>query len=431
MPLEGSGSQTAASADVDRVRGWPAGLLAVVVLVSGCGASMASPTASPSLSPAASAIAATTAPSTPTPTAAPAATTPTASAPLSCAQRVLAGMNVAQRIGQLFLMGLADDRLGPAELDAIRSQHVGSVWFTAVTSIGVAGVRLIADAIQAQASAGATAGVGFFVAANQEGGLIQALQGLGFSTIPSALAQGGLSPQALETDALRWGQQLRAAGVNLDFAPVSDVVPPGTDATNQPIGVLRREYGHDPLTAGSHAAAFVAGMTEAGVATTAKHFPGLGRVASNTDFAAGVVDDVTTASDPYLASFRTAIGAGVPFVMVALATYTRIDPAHLAAFSSMVIGRLLRGDLGFRGVIMSDSLTATAVAAMPPGQRALDFLLAGGDLIVSRSAQATVAMVAALATRATTDPSFAGRVNEAALRVLEAKQAAGLLPCSG
>ena len=119
-------------------------------------------------------------------------------------------------------------------------------------------------------------------------------------------------------------------------------------------------------------------MSASGVATTAKHFPGLGRVVGNTDFSAGVVDAVTTANDPYLGSFRAAIGAGVPFVMVALATYTRIDPAHLAAFSPLVIGGLLRGDLGFRGVVMSDDLGATAaVASMLPGQRALSFLLAG------------------------------------------------------
>ncbi len=340
-------------------------------------------------------------------------------------------MSQAQRIGQLFLLGLADNLLGAAELSAIRNEHVGSVWFTTRTSIGVAGVRAVTDAVQAEASSASTAGTRFFVAANQEGGLIQALQGPGFSPIPSALVQGEGPPATLMANATAWGRELQAAGVNLDFAPVADVVPPGADATNQPIGVLRREYGHDPLTAGSHAAAFIAGMTKAGVATTAKHFPGLGRVADNTDFAGGVVDDVTAASDPNLASFRTAIGAGVPFVMVALATYTRIDPAHLAVFSPLVIGGLLRGDLGFRGVVMSDSLTAAAVAAIPPGQRALDFVLAGGDLIVSRSAQATVAMVAALEVRAATDPTFAVRVDDAVLHVLAAKQSAGLLPCSG
>lgn len=340
-------------------------------------------------------------------------------------------MSLAQRIGQLLSLGLENNRLGSAELGAIRNQHVGSVWFTATTSVGVAGIRAVADAVQAQATAAATDRVGFFIAANQEGGLIQALRGPGFSLIPSAVVQGGWSIRRLTASAALWGQQLQAAGVNLDFAPVADVVPPGTDATNQPIGVLQREYGHDPGTAGSHAAALIAGMTAAGVATTAKHFPGLGRVTDNTDFSAGVVDTVTTATDPYLGSFKATIDAGVPFVMVALATYTQIDAAHLAAFSATVIGGLLRGKLGFRGVVASDSLTAAAVSAMAPGERAIDFLLAGGDLIVARNASVVAGMAAAVAARATSDPGFARLVDSAALLVLEAKQTAGLLPCPG
>ena len=357
---------------------------------------------------------------------------PSPVAPTSCARRVLDGMTVAQRIGQLFLLGLADDRLGPAEVAAIQDEHVGSVWFTAQTAIGVAATRAVSDAVQAEANPASTAGVGFLVAANQEGGLIQALAGGGFSTIPSAVVQGRRPAGSLVANARAWGRELRAAGVNLDFAPVADVVPPGADATNQPIGVLEREYGHDPLTAGDHAAAFIAGMADAGVATTAKHFPGLGRVVGNTDVSAGVVDDITDARDPYLASFRAAVEAGVPFVMVALATYPRIDPAHLAAFSPQVIGGLLRRDLGFRGVVVSDDLGATAaVATIQPGRRALDFLRAGGDLVVSKTAEATVAMVAAVREQVATDPSEAARVDDAALRVLQAKDRLGLLPCSG
>jgi beta-N-acetylhexosaminidase len=336
-------------------------------------------------------------------------------------------MTEAQRIGQLFSLGLANNQLGTAELSAIRNQHIGSVWFTATTTVGSAAILAVTKAIQAQATPSATLGVRLFIAANQEGGQIQALQGAGFDKFPSAVVQGGRSIATLTADAKVWGQQLKAAGVNMDFAPVADVVPPGTDATNQPIGVLHREYGHDPATAGSHAAAFIAGMTGAGVATTAKHFPGLGRVLSNTDFSADVVDNVTTANDPYLASFKDTIDAGVPFVMVALATYTRIDASNLAAFSPTVIG-LLRQPLGFTGVIASDSLTAAAVASIPAGQRALDFLLAGGDLVVVRTASVMVTMVAAVQARATSDPSFAHLVDGAALLVLEAKAAEGLLP---
>jgi len=223
-----------------------------------------------------------------------------------------------------------------------------------------------------------------------------------------------------------------SAGVNLNFAPVMDVVPPGSDAQNQPIGVLMRGYGHDPATVGDHGIAFLRGMARARVATTAKHFPGLGRVKGNTDFAARVVDRSTTRDDPYLEPFRQAVDAGVPFVMVALATYTRIDPDDLAVFSSIVMGRMLRGDLHFTGVIVSDDLgEATAVAAIQPGQRAIDFLSAGGDMVVSKTVGPAVAMARAIVSRTRNNGSFRARVDDAVLRILREKGRSGLLPCSG
>lgn len=338
-------------------------------------------------------------------------------------------MSEAQRIGQLFMVGLENDRLDAASRDAIVANHFGSVWFRAKTSIGVAGVRKIADQAQSLATSSATGGVRFFVAANQEGGLIQALSGRGFDTIPSALDQGGLSTTILESRATRWGRQLRAAGVNLDFAPVADVVPPGTDAQNAPIGKLEREYGHDPSIVSSHVAAFIRGMRAAGIATTAKHFPGLGRVVGNTDFTGAVTDDVTTVDDPYLRPFGRAIAVHTPFVMLSLATYERIDPDHLAAFSKTVIGTVLRRDLGFRGVVMSDSLTADAVSAISPSQRAIDFINAGGDMIVLGPIDVAVPMAQALAAQAEKSESFRALIDAAALRILEAKEAAGLLTC--
>ena len=349
----------------------------------------------------------------------------------TCADSVFERLSLPQRVGQLFALGLEGDRLGPDERDAIRSHHVGSVWFTETTTEGASAVGAVAAAVQALATNAATGGVGFYVAANQEGGEIQALRGAGFSTMPSALTQGTLEPSALQADASTWGQELSEAGVNMDFAPVMDVVPPGTDAQNQPIGVLHREFGHDPATVSSHGRAFIRGMTSAGIATTAKHFPGLGRVLGNTDDVAGVIDTVTTATDPSLRSFRAAVHAGVPFVMVALATYTQIDATRLAVFSPAVM-TLLRDGMGFDGVIASDDLgAATAVAGIPPAQRALDFLSAGGDLIVSKTAAPTVAMADAVVARASSDPAFAAQVADAVHRVLAAKDASGLLPCSG
>ena len=71
-------------------------------------------------------------------------------------------------------------------------------------------------------------------------------------------------------------------------------------ATNPPIGAFGRQYGSDPATVATHAAAFAAGLADAGVIPTAKHFPGLGRVSANTDVSSGVTDRVTTRTDPYL-----------------------------------------------------------------------------------------------------------------------------------
>ena len=340
-------------------------------------------------------------------------------------------MSVPQRVGQLILLGLASDQLGAAEVDAIRTHHIGSVWFVEQSSGGVATIRAVADAVQNLVGVDTTANVRFYVAANQEGGIIQSLKGPGFSTIPTAVDQGALDPDTLRQRATQWGRELAAAGVNLNFAPVLDVVPPGTDAQNEPIGVLKREYGHDPTTVAAHGAAFFRGMAASGMATTAKHFPGLGRVKGNTDVTAAVVDDSTTSDDAYLAPFRDAIAAGVPFVMVALATFTRIDAQHLAAFSPTVMRQMLRTTLGFSGAIVSDDLGATAaVATIPPGQRAIDFLTSGGDFIISKTVAPANAMASAVVARAASDAAFQARVDDAALRVLRAKEQSGLLRCS-
>lgn len=338
-------------------------------------------------------------------------------------------MTEDQRIGQLFELGLAGDRLGPTEINLIQADHIGSVWFVDRTSAGVAAIRTVTDAVQAEASGPATANVRFFIAANQEGGLIQAMQGPGFSQMPAALAQGALAASVLQSRAAVWGQELRAAGINLNFAPVMDVVPPGTDSQNQPIGALQREYGHDPATVGTHGVAFLGGMRPSGAAVTLKHFPGLGRVTGNTDFTTAT-DTTTTVSDPYLQSFAQGIQANADFVMVALARYTRIDPDHLAAFSTIVMTQMLRGTMGFRGVIISDDLGDTAaVASIAPATRAIDFLTAGGDMIISKTAAPADAMVQAIRSRVATDTGFRQRVDDAAQRILRMKQVWGLMPC--
>ena len=348
----------------------------------------------------------------------------------SCAHRVLARLTLPQRVGQLFVVGLAGSVLDAATASAIRAYHFGSVSFIATDTAGVAGVAAVSRAVQSLSSPQVTGGVRFFVAANQEGGEVQALQGPGFATMPSAVAQGMLAPARLQRLARSWGQELRTAGVNLNFAPVMDVVPAADTTQNAPIGQLMREFGHTPAVVASHGVAFIRGMTQAGEATTAKHFPGLGRVRGNTDFSADVVDTVTTPGDPYLRTFQAAIGSGVPLVMVALATYTRIDPRHLAVFSPVVMRTMLRGRMHFGGVIISDDLgAAQAVASVPPGVRAVQFIAAGGDLVTSKYVAPAEAMAQAVLARARASRPFRDEVGAAAAHVLAAKQRFGLLHC--
>ena len=217
--------------------------------------------------------------------------------------------------------------------------------------------------------------------------------------------------------------------MNLDLAPVLDTVPSAAAAPgNPPIGALDREFGYSPAVIAASGTAFVQGLSDAGIDSTVKHFPGLGRVTANTDTRSGVTDSVTTRTDPDLAPFAAAIAAGTPFVMMSLAIYSKIDPSQPAAFSSTIITGLLRGDLHFAGVVISDDLGATEqVAGYSVGDRAVRFIAAGGDMILTVAPDQIPAMGAAVLARARTDPAFAAQVDTAALRVLEAKQARSLL----
>jgi beta-N-acetylhexosaminidase len=397
-------------------------VLSLVLACSGCGLTSAGhPAAGQPGTPASS--------STPRPAPSQAAPSPQAAKPLSCPARVFSRMTAAQRAGQLFLVGLADAPRSEVAR-AVAAYHFGSLLFGTTSTASLAEIRQVTAADQSLASSAATARVRFFIGADQEGGEVQRLRGAGFATIPSAVSQGELAPAVLRREAAGWGHELKRAGVNLDLAPVMDVVPPGTAPRNQPIGALRREFGTDPDTAASHGVAFLRGMRQAGVAATAKHFPGLGRVTGNTDLTAGVTDPVTAPGDPYLGSFRAAIDAGVPFVMVALASYPRIDRHHLAVFSPRVM-RLLRTQMRFGGVIISDDMgAAAAVAGISAAARATAFITAGGDMITSVSLTAAAVMYKAALTRMNHDPAFRSRADSAVMRILTAKHAYGLLPCA-
>ena len=340
---------------------------------------------------------------------------------------MLARMSLAERVGQLFMVGSpATGEVGQT-LPLLRQYHVGSVILTGHSSLGVEATAHTTAVLQSEAHSTSSVGLPLLIATDQEGGMVQVLGGPGFSSLPTALQQGATPVDSLRAQAQAWGFELHAAGVNVDLAPVMDVVPDSVAMSNAPIGAFSRQFGQDPANVAEHGLAFIRGMESAGVSPTIKHFPGLGRVIGNPDNSSGVTDDVTWRHDAYLGPFTAAIKAGAPMVMVSTATYRLLDPNYPAAFSRTIVTGILRGDLGFAGVVISDDLgRAAQVRRWSPGERAVDFISAGGDLALTVDPKMIPEMTAAVLSKAQRDPVFQAQVDAAALTVLSAKHARGL-----
>ncbi|MET9386680.1 glycoside hydrolase family 3 N-terminal domain-containing protein [Streptomyces sp. NPDC002928] len=354
----------------------------------------------------------------------------TRSTTATCVDKVFAGMTGPQRVGQLFMGGISASNPDQKRIQVLRQYHVGSVFLAGRSTSGTKATRSLADSLQAKADTVSGHRVGLLVSTDQEGGQVQVLSGPGFSTIPSGLVQGSWSTSKLRSEAAVWAKQLKSAGVNLNLAPVADVVPASLGRNNGPIGRYDREFGHTAAIVTSHSNAFAAGFAQSNVLATLKHFPGLGYVRGNTDTTANVVDSVTTSTSASITPFKSGIKAGAPFVMISLATYSKIDAKHQAVFSSTVIQGLLRKTLGFKGVVISDDLgKAVAVKSVPAADRALNFLSAGGDLVLTVEPNLVPAMTKAVQTRMAQNAAFRTQVDQSVHRVLAAKQQAGLLSC--
>jgi beta-N-acetylhexosaminidase len=217
------------------------------------------------------------------------------------------------------------------------------------------------------------------IATDEEGGDVTRLEAATGSSYPGHLALGVVDDVELTRSVARaMGAELAAVGSNLDFAPVADV---NTNPDNPVIGV--RSFGPEPELVARHVAAFVDGMQGAGVAACAKHFPGHGdtNVDSHLELpvAGGELEE-------HLTPFRAAVAAGVASVMTAHIVVPELGPEPATINPAAV--RLLREELGFDGVIVSDALEMRGVAALvgaaEAGVRALqagvDALCLGHDL---------------------------------------------------
>jgi beta-N-acetylhexosaminidase len=309
-----------------------AAVVLTALVLTGCSDADA-PTAGPSTVPSSSVPRSTTAAPTPTRTPSPAPSptpTPTQTpTQTGCVDQKLQALTLREQAAQLIMTGISANGMTSSQRSILQKQKSGGILL-----LGNGGsLSHTRTATAAAGNAATVKGIRPLIAADQEGGQIQRLDGSGFDRIPAATVQGTWSGSKLTAEAEGWGRQLKEAGVNVDLAPVADVVPASQKASNAPIGSLDREYGNTPREVGPPVQAFVRGMQKAGVITSVKHFPGLGRVRGNTDFSSGVVDNVTVRGDEDLQPFADGLEAGADMVMIATATYTKIDPDNRAVFS--------------------------------------------------------------------------------------------------
>ena len=251
---------------------------------------------------------------------------------------------------------------------------------------------------------GRAAGATPIVCVDQEGGPIRIV-----SWAPPANPPAAQDPGA---DARAAGRALRGLGINVALAPVGDV--PSVDGA----ALESRAFSRDATRTASAVSDAVKGWRAGGVAPTAKHFPGLGGTTVNTDRASTTIrGGAPTERD--LAPFRAAIQAGVPLVMSSHAVYPARDGRHIASQSPAVLEHLLRGELGFKGVVITDSIEAAAVRATgTPEQVAVRSVEAGNDIVLTTGHGSWIRVYRALLEKANASKAFRTRVRDSAARVL-------------
>ncbi len=213
------------------------------------------------------------------------------------------------------------------------------------------------------------------VAIDEEGGDVTRLEVRGGSSFPGNLALGAVDDVDLTRDVAReLGRRLAECGVNLNWAPSADV---NSDPGNPVIGV--RSFGADPALVARHTAAYVEGLQAAGVAACTKHFPGHGDTNVDSHHDMPRIDvDLATLHARELVPFRAAIAAGSKSVMSAHILLPALDPTRPATLSPQILTGLLREELGYQGLIITDGMEMRAISATYGIERGSVLAIAAG-----------------------------------------------------
>lgn len=299
--------------------------------------------------------------------------------------------SVAQLIGQKLVVSMTGTRPSADLLGRVRRGEVGGVILFGSNVTTPTALTALTRRLRGAAAAGGQPPL--LIATDQEGGSVRRVPWAGPTVAPIRMGDQG-SASIARSEGADTGAALRDLGINVDLAPVADV--PASAASFMYLD--GRTWSFSATATSRLANAFASGLESRGVVPVMKHFPGLGFATQNTDSHVVTLTESIAALAPGLSLYRTAIGDRIPMIMLSNATYTVYDRLHAAGWSRAIATTLLRRDLGFTGVTITDSLTgAAAVRGVSPGQLAVRAATAGTDMIlVTGSEDSTRAVYATL-----------------------------------
>lgn len=340
----------------------------------------------------------------------------------------LADMTLRQKVAQMFMVGLYGPNITVDGARFLQEQQPGAVVVFAYNAgTPQAVTRLINDWQTAITDAGAPP---LLVAVDQEGGRINTLEAAPFTAYPvPALVTATGNHNLAYRAGVAQSRELLAVGVNMNLAPVADLE---TNPDN-PV-IFRRAYGSDPRIVAPTLSAVVQGMQDTGVVATLKHFPGHGDTAEDSHHELPILPyDADALAALELVPFRAGIQAGAEVVMVGHLALPAIDPVpgRPASLSPPIITGLLREDVGFDGIIMTDALDMDAIdtayslpnASVLAVQAGVDLLATGPHIGLTTTTAAIDAVVAAVENGDITE----ARIDASVRRILDVKHRYGLL----
>ena len=310
-------------------------------------------------------------------------TKPPASAPPSAPPVTTAGTpTLAQLIGQKLVVAMDGTIPSPDLLGRIKRGEVGGVILMGRNITTPAALVALTTELRAAAVAGGRPTL--LIGVDQEGGSVKRISWIPPTLSPPQMGALASAPTALAQGSAT-GQGLRALGIDVDFAPVADI-PASTASFMYQQG---RTFSKFVTRTAGLANAFASGLESAGVVPTMKHFPGLGFATRNTDTSVVTITATKSALASSLVPYRTAIAKSIPLIMLSNATYTAYDSANAAGWSRAIGFTLLRQQLGFKGVTITDSLDGTAHARkVSSATLAVKAAIAGTDLILTTGSEA-------------------------------------------